>query len=171
MTVDPTSPPDPQVSNTTNVVNVSFVDRFTNGLRQNALLYVVLIVLVMTIAAFWVAITGVSQNRDQNIRLSAQVQCQNRYNTINNERTRQLSTATDAERIAENTSDEALAAFVRGVEQNLPEAQLEVLLKTLSTALTEQKQKREATEIERNQHPVPPPPQALCGPVAPADNP
>lgn len=142
-----------------------FIKRFGAGLKTNGLFYLVTVVLVMSLAAIFVAITGISRTSEQSKQLRRLVACQNTYNEINNVRTRELSDANDRERTAEAAADKALFAVVdaaisgdrKGAEEKM---------KDLKDKLAEQDAARTAANQERKEHPVPPPPTALCGSVS-----
>jgi hypothetical protein len=141
-----------------------FSDAFFSGLQRNALLYALMIVLVMAIAAFVVALQGIQGNRVQNDKLTAQVACQFQYNQINNERTRRLAVATDSERQAEEEADHALANFTASVVNGIPQKAQTQLFQELNEKLKAQQVQRDRGDMERKANPVPPPPEALCGP-------
>lgn len=97
--------------------------------------------------------------------------CVARYNDSNNQRSVILTQATDDERRAERTADDAQAAlFVspilsKSVDERTPaeRAQLLQLFRAYQKALTEQANERTEADNARKQHPVPDPPKDVCG--------
>lgn len=140
----------------------NFRTRFLGGLKENWLAHTTFIVLVMALAAVVIAITGINQTSEQNTRLRRLVECQNSYNEVNNERTRQLAIAADrtsrADEAYDSQMDAVLATLIVGNEAD-KKREIEALRATLK----EKKTARDLTIQERKLHPVPPPPRALCG--------
>lgn len=97
--------------------------------------------------------------------------CVARYNDVNNQRSVILTQATDDERRAERTADDAQAAlFVspilsKPVDERTPaeRAELLQLFRAYQKALTEQANERTEADNARKQHPVPDPPKDVCG--------
>lgn len=141
----------------------SFISSFKKGLRKNWLYYLIFIFLVMAIAAFWVSINSNAQAREQNVRLERAVECQNNYNQINNERTRRLAVVTDKERSAEAAADTALFRLTDALARNETSQVVAQRVSTLQEKLSLQEVARREGNKEREEHPVPPPPAALCG--------
>jgi hypothetical protein len=141
----------------------TFFRSFFHGLNQNKLVYSGFVVVVMAVAGFIVSISSMSQTRAQNAQLQELVACQNRYNEINNERTRQLSEVTDIERAAEAVADAAFLNFTTSLATNESREKQTQKFNALTKALDEQQKAREIGNKERDEHPVPPPPTALCG--------
>lgn len=141
----------------------TFVHSFRDGLKKNWLVYTTFVVLVMALAGLIVSINSISATRAQAKEQAKAIECQNRYNAINNERTRLLSAVNDRERAAETAADSALAQFVDALAQDLPNDVKVQRFAVLQTKLSEQERTRAEGDREREEHPVPPPPQALCG--------
>lgn len=96
------------------------------------------------------------------------VACQANYNQANNERTRILTEATDKERAADRRVTEAQAALwlqprlIREAGQPIDPAVL-AAFRELQAALTNWRAVTAEVDKERQAHPVPPPPNAVCG--------
>lgn len=146
----------------------TFIRSFLVGLRSNWPTYTMFVLMVMSLAAIVVAITGINAANESNVRLQRLVECQNRYNEINNERTRQLAESAVKENYAEVRADDALLATVTSIVSRSEDRQKQVeeALETLKKRLDEQKTARAETNQDRLEHPVPPPPAALCGDVS-----
>jgi hypothetical protein len=141
----------------------NFGHSFIRGLKSNWFIYLTFVVLVMALAGLIVSITNNAQLKAQNAQLKRVVDCQSRYNEINNERTRQLAEATDRERVAEAASDRALYALAQSLAGGDPGQVIAGHVRVLSEKLGEQDKARKFGDKERLEHPVPPPPKALCG--------
>jgi len=142
-----------------------FARSFRDGLKRNWQVNVLFIVLVMALAAIIAAMSGIAKTNEQNRLLNQQVACQNRYNQINNERTRLLAGAAERESKASSEVDTAFLALTEALAStgNRDEALINQLFSTLNDKLKAQKAARELTINERLKNPVPPPPEALCG--------
>lgn len=99
------------------------------------------------------------------------VECQARYNDINNARTRILTATADQERASSRRADDALAALFghpaaltsdadRSPKQR---AEIEALARIWVQAVIDQKKDRDDADKARADNPVPPPPSELCG--------
>lgn len=92
------------------------------------------------------------------------------YNNANNARSVALTDAAENERDAERTADNAQAAlFVSPIlnkpaDQRTPAEKAEVvrLFRAYQLALTEQSKERASADGARRDHPIPPPPSAVC---------
>lgn len=142
----------------------SFWRSFMKGIKANWLMYLLFVVLVMALAAIFVAISGLARTNEQNVQLKRLVECQNSYNEINNERTRQLSEATTRERATQFAADIALFDVVEAANSGNSEKARKAMI-VLREKLDQQATARAALDRERQEHPVPPPPKALCGNV------
>lgn len=141
-----------------------FIKAFFTGLKRNWAMYTMFVVMVMSLAAILVAITGISRTNAATVQLRKLVECQNSYNTINNERTRQLSQALERENLAETEADKALLKVTTVItDPNRSRNATSRAISELRERLNEQEQARAATRQDRKDHPVPPPPEALCG--------
>lgn len=144
----------------------NFWKSFLLGLKEDWLAYITFVVMVMALAGLMVAISGINQTNEQSRQLRRLVECQNSYNEVNNQRTRQLAAAADLENRAETEADRKLLGVVNVITQREQDPVAGTnAIKQLKTALAAQEKAREATARERLEHPVPPPPQALCGSV------
>lgn len=118
----------------------------------------VIVVLSLMVGGF-----AVYQNR-------ALTKCVAAYNNANNERTKALVDATDRERAADRSADNAQAALFLSpvLGKPLPEqtsaehAELIRLFRAYQTALTEQSKERAAADDARRDHPIPDPPKQVC---------
>lgn len=97
--------------------------------------------------------------------------CIGRYNDVSNQRSVILTKATDDERRAERTADDAQAALFlapavsKSTENRTPAEKAEILrlFRAYQKALTEQANERIEADNARDQHPVPDPPKDVCG--------
>lgn len=97
--------------------------------------------------------------------------CIGRYNDVSNQRSVILTKATDDERRAERTADDAQAALFldpavsKAAEKRTPAESAEILrlFRAYQKALTEQANERIEADNARHQHPVPEPPKDVCG--------
>lgn len=96
--------------------------------------------------------------------------CVAAYNNANNTRSVALTEATDQERQAERTADDAQAALFLSPILNKPSdertpAQRDELLRLFrayQTALSEQTKERATADGARRDHPIPDPPREVC---------
>lgn len=104
-------------------------------------------------------------------RINALTQCQTQYNAINNERTRALTEVTAREREADRARSDALDAvfldpsLLKPAAQRTPQDARRVrqLFADYLDAVADLKVERAAADKARAEHPVPPPPAAVCG--------
>lgn len=104
-------------------------------------------------------------------RVEAHLNCQARYNETNNQRTRALTDATNKERVADRAEDKARAdlfthpALLKPAATRTPAEveQLRQLAVAWQHSLTEEQKQQAAADVERQEHPVPPPPSEVCG--------
>lgn len=104
-------------------------------------------------------------------RVERRLECQARYNEINNERSRALTAAAEKERQAERAEKIARAdlfthpAILTPAADRPPAAREEMrkLAIAWQQALTEEQRQQVAADEERREHPVPPPPDEVCG--------
>ena len=141
----------------------NFFRSFMKGIRRDWLIYVTFVVLVMSLAAILVAISGLARTSEQNQQLKKLADCQTTYNEINNERTRQLTESSKEERVAERAADDALFAVADDLAGGKSEAEVARDIALLQQRLKVQREARAKYDLDRAQHPVPPPPRALCG--------
>jgi hypothetical protein len=120
-------------------------------------------VLVTAIAGLIVSIQSISETRAQQSLLETAVECQNRYNEVNNERTRRITDVTTLERNAEAEADTALFNFTLALAQGKSEEERVKLFSIMTEKLSAQEKIRAQGTREREQNPVPPPPEAFCG--------
>ena len=142
-----------------------FIKRYTIGLKKNLLVYMLSVVLVMALAAIITGITSLSRTNEQNRQLRRLVECQSSYNEVNNERTRLLSVAADEQAQADAAADKAMGRLVASLVGQATRTTIGEDLKALNVALAQKQAARARTQLERETHPVPPPPNALCGEV------
>lgn len=98
-------------------------------------------------------------------------QCVAAYGNANNARSKALVAATDEERDAERKADDAQAALFLSPLLNKPTAQqtplerAEVLrlFRAYQAALTAQTEERRQADDARREHPIPDPPNEVCG--------
>jgi hypothetical protein len=103
--------------------------------------------------------------------VQSRLECQARYNEVNNARTRALTEATAKERQAGRAEDKARAnlitnpAILKPAADRTPaEAEhLRQLTLAWQATLVEEQRQQAAADAERQQYPVPPPPSELCG--------
>jgi hypothetical protein len=103
-------------------------------------------------------------------RVEGRLECQARYNEVNNERSRALSEAADKERQAERAEKVARAALFTHPAILTPSAdrtpadreEMRRLAVVWQQALTEEQKQQAAADAERKEHPVPPPPSEVC---------
>ena len=96
--------------------------------------------------------------------------CVAAYNNANNARSVALTEATDQERKAERTADDAQAALFlspivsKPVAERTPAEQTELLrlFRAYQTALTDQTKERATADDARRDHPIPDPPKQVC---------
>jgi hypothetical protein len=141
----------------------TFLGSFGKGLRKSWLYYSTFVILVMAVAGLIISINSTAESKAQQRRLSAIVECQNRYNEINNERTRRITDAASKERAAEFESDTALYNFVNALAKGASEQERVRVFAILTEKLAAQQQVQIEGDRERALHPVPPPPDAFCG--------
>lgn len=104
-------------------------------------------------------------------RVEGRLECQARYNQASNERSRALTEATDRERASNRRVDDALAAAFRHPaalklrEDRTPQQQreIEALARAWGEAIIQQQEDRVEADRTRAEHPVPPPPDEVCG--------
>jgi hypothetical protein len=97
--------------------------------------------------------------------------CVASYNNANNQRSKALTEATDAERNAERKADDAQAALFLSPVLSKPSAdrsqveQAEVLrlFRAYQDALSDQRKERADADDARRDHPIPDPPSQVCG--------
>lgn len=97
-------------------------------------------------------------------------QCVARYNDANNARSKVLTEAAEAERLAERRADDAEAALFLSPTVSKPaakrtpieQAHILKLFRAYQTALVDQKEERRAADDARRVHPIPEPPKAVC---------
>jgi hypothetical protein len=145
-----------------------FWKAFLIGLKTSWVTYTTFVLLVVAVSALLVAITGITKANEAVVQLRRLVECQNRYNETNNERTRQLAAAAEFENAAETKADQKLLRVSTLIDQRATPTEMSKAISDLKVALRDQEDAREATSEERRKHPVPPPPQALCGTVGDA---
>lgn len=100
----------------------------------------------------------------------ALAECVARYNDANNQRSKVLTEATDAERAAERAADDAQAALFLSPTVAKPakdrtaieQAHILKLFRLYQQALSDQKEERRAADDARRIHPIPEPPEAVC---------
>ena len=103
--------------------------------------------------------------------VDAHLECQARYNETNNARTRALTEANDKERRADRAEDKARAtlfthpAILKPVADRSPAEidEIRQLAVAWQHALTEEQRQQADADLERAEHPVPPPPSEVCG--------
>jgi hypothetical protein len=103
-------------------------------------------------------------------RVEAHLNCQAHYNEINNQRTRALTDAAAKERVADRAEDKARAdlfthpALLKPTATRTPAEREEIrrLAVAWQHALTEEQKQQNAADVERREHPVPPPPSEVC---------
>lgn len=149
--------------NTQSQDHPTFATLFLSGLKRNWQAYSLFVVLVIASAAFITGVIGFNKTQAQNERLTLLVECQNRYNEINNERTRQVAVTIDRERVAEQAADRALFALVTDLATGAEKPNIARDIEELRIKLNEQEKARLDGDLERTKHPVPLPPKALCG--------
>ena len=96
--------------------------------------------------------------------------CVAAYNNANNARSVALTEATDDERKAERTADDAQAALFlspivsKPVAERTQAEQTELLrlFRAYQTALTDQTKERATADDARRDHPIPDPPKQVC---------
>ena len=94
--------------------------------------------------------------------------CVAAYNNANNARSVALTEATDQERSAERTADDAQSALFLSPILNKPSptpaerAELLRLFRAYQSALTEQRNERATADDARRDHPIPDPPNEVC---------
>lgn len=121
-------------------------------------------VIIRAVVVLSLAVGGVAfyQNREL-------TRCVANYNNANNARSVALVVATDQERTADRTADDAQSALFLSPVLNKPQptpadrAELLRLFRAYQVALTEQRKERSAADDARRDHPVPDPPSAVCG--------
>lgn len=104
-------------------------------------------------------------------RVESHLQCQARYNETNNQRSRALTEANDKERAADRAEDKARADLFTHPALLKPAAdrtrvdgeEIRRLAVAWQHALTEEQRQQVAADVERREHPVPPPPSEVCG--------
>lgn len=117
----------------------------------------VVVVLSLPAAGF-----AVAQNRELS-------QCVAEYNNANNDRSKAIGEANDIERAADRIADDAQAALFLSPILNKPaptpadRAELQKLFRAYQLALVGQAKERAAADDARREHPIPPPPSAVCG--------
>lgn len=95
--------------------------------------------------------------------------CVANYNDVNNQRTKILTEATDAERTATRKADDAQTALFLSPAvsdpSRTPAEQAEVLrlFRAYQKALTDQRKERADADDARRAHPIPDPPSQVCG--------
>lgn len=97
--------------------------------------------------------------------------CVARYNDVNNQRSVILTKATDDERAAERTADNAQSALFlspilnKAAAERTPAESAEILrlFRAYQKALTTQANERTEADNARKQHPIPDPPKDVCG--------
>ena len=129
-------------------------------LASNFVDAVVRIIVVASVAGSGFA---VYQNREL-------TRCVAAYNNANNVRSVALTEATNQERGAERTADDAQAALFLSPILNKPSGErtpaerteLLRLFRAYQTALTEQTKERATADGARRDHPIPDPPKQVC---------
>ena len=129
-------------------------------LASNFVDAVVRIIVVASVAGSGFA---VYQNREL-------TKCVAAYNNANNARSVALTEATDQERKAERTADDAQAALFlnptlgRPLVEQTPAEHAEILrlFRAYQLALTEQSKERATADGARRDHPIPDPPKQVC---------
>lgn len=117
----------------------------------------VMVVLSLPAAGF-----AVAQNRELS-------QCVAEYNNANSARSKAVSDAQELERAADRSADDAQSAFLLSPILNKPaqtpadRTELRKLFRVYQVALAEQRKERAAADDARREHPLPPPPSAVCG--------
>jgi hypothetical protein len=103
--------------------------------------------------------------------VESHLECQARYNETNNARSRALTEAGDKERVADRAEDKARAdlfthpAILKSTAERTAAEREEMrqLAVAWQRALTEEQKQQAAADVERAEHPVPPPPSEVCG--------
>lgn len=103
-------------------------------------------------------------------RVESHLNCQARYNEVNNERTRIITDVSSRERESSKRADDAEAAVFRHPaaftprEDRTPQEQreIDVLARAWGQATIEKQQDRVEADKARAENPVPPPPSELC---------
>jgi uncharacterized protein (DUF1501 family) len=117
------------------------------------------------------ALGAVVQSYATTDRFRSYVECQARYNEINNVRTRALVDATDQERHAERAADDAERRLFTDPATTTPagerspadQARLLDLFRAYQAALSQLALERAEADKARGDHPVPAPPSEVCG--------
>lgn len=97
--------------------------------------------------------------------------CVATYNNANNVRSVAITQATDRERAADRTADDAQAALFlnpslgKPLAEQTPAEHAEIirLFRAYQAALTKQTKERATADDARREHPIPPPPNEVCG--------
>jgi hypothetical protein len=137
-------------------------------MRRNRTRILGVLLLVVALLSVGMSAVATAQTRSNEQARQRFVVCQARYNEINNVRTRALTEATERERAAGRRVTEAEAALwlspklIRQPGQPIDPAVL-AAFKELQVALTNWRAVIVEVDRERQAHPVPPPPSALCG--------